>query len=172
MAYVDLDPLSAFYNVPSTWLAQLLANTEALHDGTGLANGNQILAYTSVAGGSATSSSSYSDVTSVSVTFTAPAFCTQVLLIAEYTVSSGTGGMNYFQAITDNSNNIQVERSWASIDNNVNHLSIMHMSRRITVTPGNTYTFKLRHKSNGSAGCVINQGDNANSPTILYVQRV
>lgn len=38
MAYVDLDPLSAFTTVPSTWLAQLLANTEALHDGSGFAN--------------------------------------------------------------------------------------------------------------------------------------
>lgn len=35
MAYTDLDPLSAFATVPSTWLAQLLENTEALHDGTG-----------------------------------------------------------------------------------------------------------------------------------------
>lgn len=35
MSYTDLDPLSAFTAVPSTWLAQLLANTEALHDGSG-----------------------------------------------------------------------------------------------------------------------------------------
>lgn len=38
MSYVDLDPLSAFTSLPSTWLAQLLANTEALHDGTGFAS--------------------------------------------------------------------------------------------------------------------------------------
>src|SRR5690348_14018564 len=39
MSYVDLDPLSPFTSIPSTWLAQLLANTEALHDGSGFATG-------------------------------------------------------------------------------------------------------------------------------------
>lgn len=39
MSYSTLTPLSAFATIPSTWLAQLLANTAALHDGTGFATG-------------------------------------------------------------------------------------------------------------------------------------
>lgn len=39
MSYSTLTPLSAFATVPSTWLAQLLANTVALHDGSGFATG-------------------------------------------------------------------------------------------------------------------------------------
>lgn len=38
MSYSSISPLSAFTTVPSTWLAQLLANTVALHDGSGFAS--------------------------------------------------------------------------------------------------------------------------------------
>lgn len=82
MTYVALTPLTAFSTIPSTWLAQLLANTAALHDGSGFATNaipasalatNAIkLGSASITGNLTTSSTSSVQATGLSCAVTIP----------------------------------------------------------------------------------------------------
>lgn len=101
MSYLDLDPLSAFATVPSEWLAQLLANTEALHDGSGFATGAipasalstsaLLLGYVSRSN-SQTGISSEADLNSMSLNVTIPSGGRHLILFASLAFASTSAG--------------------------------------------------------------------------------
>lgn len=135
-----------------------------------IATDSHIISYVETGTGQSTASTSLIDATSMTVTFTTPASCTKVMLRAEATISSDTAGATFTLAITNSSNTIQVQRKDQITSSNVNALQTLLVSRRISVTASTSYTFKLRFSISGGT-CVLNQGGNADSPTILWVER-
>jgi hypothetical protein len=128
------------------------------------------LGYVEVLTGQNTTSTSYVDVSSTTITFTTPPLCTRIFLRAELSVSSDTASGTIDVAITDSANNIQVERSDIASASSAAEIRTLSLSRRVTVTPSTAYTFKLRFHVSGGTG-VINQGDVATRPTILWAER-
>lgn len=120
--------------------------------------------------GITTTSASYVD-TGLSVTFKAPTGCQYVIMKAEGPISSSSAGIYMPVAITDNSNVIQIERGESSTGASAGLKSTFTLSKRISVTPGTMYTFKLRYSSNGSATVVINNGNLTTSPTMMWIER-
>lgn len=170
-------PSAAKWNILGT-------NDASFNDGTGfatsaitadkVATNTQILAYTEglTSGQSITTAwPTYTDATGMSVTFTTPASCTRILLRAEGPVSADTAGINMYFAITNSSNTIQVERVFGADQSNANQIHTYSLSRRITVTASTSYTFKLRFASNGTASVVINNGNVADRPSCIWVER-
>ncbi len=171
---------AAFDVLPAASLDDLVENIEALAAGTGLntsaitaakvATDSHILAYAEgLTTGQSTTSTTYVDATGITVTFTTPASCTKILLRAEGPSSNDTATVNSF-AISNNSNVVQVERTKAHSVGNVNLIDSFQLSRRISVSASTAYTFKLQFKVGGGTG-VINQGNVADRPTCLWVER-
>lgn len=128
------------------------------------------LAYTEKIAGQSTTSTSDTDVTGMSLTFIAPANCTSVYLRAEASPSNNTASSSVIIGITDSSNVVQVDRSTIASASSANEVHTVSLARKITVTPGTTYTMKLRFRVSAGTG-VINQGDVSTRPTILQVDR-
>lgn len=137
-----------------------------------IATDSHIVAYVEgLTTGQSTTSASFVDATGITVTFTTPASCTKVLLRAEGPCSSNTDGIGMLFAITDSANAIQVRREVASAGASAALISTFTLSKRITVTASTSYTFKLRFASNGTATTVINNGNDANRMTCIWVER-
>jgi hypothetical protein len=135
-----------------------------------LANGSHILEYIDSTTGQNTTSSALVDVTGLTLTFTTPASTTQVLLRAEMTISNTDGSATNTVAITNSANAIQVQRFIITGASNASALQTIGLSRRITVTPSTSYTFKLRFATS-SGTSVLNQGSGTASPIALWVEK-
>lgn len=169
-----------FDTLTAAELDDIVENVEALSAGTGLvtsavaadkvATDSQILTYVETTTGQSFATTGPVDATTMTVTFTTPASCTKILLRAEATISSDTSGAGNTLYITNAANTIQVKRTLITGQANVNALQHITVSRRITVTASTSYTFKIRI-GNSAGTTVLNQGNSADSPTCLWVER-
>lgn len=174
---MDFDPLDV---LPAASLDDLVENIEALAAGSGLDNSavtsdkiatnSHILAYVETSAGQSFATAGPTDATSMTVTFTTPASCTKILLRAEATVSSDSATATTTVYITNGANTDQVHRDIITGQANINAKQAISISRRITVTASTSYTFKMRVGNSGFTSA-LNQGDNAASPTMLWVER-
>lgn len=127
----------------------------------------QTLGYTErVAGQSAIGA--ITDITGMSMAVKIPSNCYWIFLEAGSSVSDGTAGTTITYQITDGSNVAQAERSTIVVSANVLAIQFITAKRRIPVTPGSTYTFKLRMAGGSS---VVNQGNNAARASTLQATR-
>lgn len=145
-----------------------IANSNVTSDK--LATDSHVIAYVETATGQSFATPGPVDATSMTVTFTTPASCTKILLRAEATISSDTSGAGNVLYITNSSDVIQAKRTIITGQANVNALQTIAVSRRITVTASTSYTFKIRI-GNSAGTTVLNQGNSADSPTCLWVER-
>ena len=130
----------------------------------------EILGYTERATGQSTTSTSLTDATGLSMVIKIPANCYKIKFETEATVSNDTSTATGILAVTDSSNNVQVQRHVITGQANANALQHIDIKREISVTPETTYTFKLRF-STSSGTVVLNQGDGSTSPTVFIVSR-
>lgn len=180
MDYIPFDILTA------EELDQMVANIESLADGSGFDAGaistediadnavtvsklgNQVLAYSErIAGQTFTTTA---DLTSSSISFTVPDAVTSIWLRAELTISGNTSGMIGLISITDSSNNTIIQRSKDIDSSGTSALGTINLNRRINVTPGANLSYKIRVSNGGSGTVVINNGDSANRPSILWAE--
>lgn len=163
---------TAFDTLPAASLDDLVENIESLADGSGISADVFELDSASTATGQSFPSTGPTDATSMSITFTTSASCTKIRVRAEATISSDTAAATNTLYITNASNTVQVKRDIITGQANVNALQFISVTTPVlTVTPNTSYTYKLR-VGNSAGTTVLNQGNNASSPTCLWVERV
>lgn len=176
MSYVDLDPLSAFTSIPSTWLAQLLANTEALHDGTGFPDGAIpgsalsssaiTLGYKEITSDFVTTSTSYVDVTGLSKTVTVPDGGRRVKITVDPKWLANTvAGQGCYMQILEDGVLVREKALTSSLASGANPFTMIASK----VPTAGSHTYKAQVKTD--TGTMTLKAD-ANGPCLLLIELI
>lgn len=125
------------------------------------------LAYTQVTAGNSTTSSTYQDVTSATITFTAPA-SGKVKLSIEASMWATGGNQDMYVAFRESSTTI-MERTTGSITNASEYRRTI--SGVVTGISAGSHTYKISIKS-GNATYTTGIASIANSPVLLTVEAI
>ena len=161
---------AAFDNLPAGTNGQTLVADSSTVTGLKWATASSTspyLAYTQVTAGNSTTSSTYQDVTSATITFTAPA-SGKVKLSIEASMWATGGNQDMYVAFRESSTTI-MERTTGSITNASEYRRTI--SGVVTGISAGSHTYKISIKS-GNATYTTGIASIANSPVLLTVEAI